>query len=231
MSVPCLVSSQLSQIVRNLDRNIRDPESHTACTCGVEAFSDIIPSGSSPSIVKIPTKGEDHTYQGHCRMLVSQGARTFAASNDVPTCDPTTLVAPRCASEWAHWNKMLSDILPSIPKQEPDAEMPMQDTVGAISWDSNGKLATGVSRFVIVLVCSCAHLIRSGGLLLKYSGRIGEVRKWYDRHGSPVNTPKAAVFGAGCWSQWQSDSRIGVTCSVSGLVYHPGLLRPRIDGL
>lgn len=41
-------------------------------------------------------------------------------------------------------------------------------------------------------------MICSGGLLLKYPGRIGE----------------AAVFGAGCWSQ--SDSKIGVACSVSG---------------
>ena len=52
----------------------------------------------------------------------------------------------------------------------------MQDTVGAISWDSRGNLASGVSRFAIALASSHAHLAHSGGLLLKYPGRIGEVR-------------------------------------------------------
>ena len=162
-------------------------------------------------------------------MLVSQGARTFAASSDVPTCDPAALVTPRCVSEWEHWKKMLDDPPPSIPRQDLGAEMPMQDTVGAISWDLNGRLAAGVSRFVIALTCSCTHLVHSGGLLLKYPGRIGEVRERYDYPGWSVDIQKAAVFGAGCWSQ--SDSRIGVSCSVSGLVCCLVPPRPRIDAL
>jgi len=128
-------------------------------------------------------------------MLVSQGAYAFAVSNGVPTCDAAALVAPRCTAEWKNWKKMLVDS-PPTPTKDLAVEMPIQDTVGAISWDSGGKLAAGVS---------------SGGLLLKYPGRIGE----------------AAVFGAGCWSQ--SDSQIGVACSVSGPVHRAALLRPRID--
>ena len=116
-------------------------------------------------------------------MLVSQGARTFAASHGVPTCDPTALVAPRCISEWEHWKKILSDPSSCIPIQDRGVGVPVQDTVGAISWDSSGKLAAGVSRFGIVVVRSWAHLVHSGGLLLKYPGRIGEVRIRYGNSG------------------------------------------------
>lgn len=116
-------------------------------------------------------------------MLVSQGARTFAASNGVPTCDLKALVAPRCTSEWEHWKKILIDSPPSIPKQDQGAEMPMQDTVGAISLDSNGGLAAGVSRSVLAPACAHTHSVCSGGLLLKCPGRIGEVSK---RNGRPM---------------------------------------------
>jgi taspase, threonine aspartase, 1 len=84
-------------------------------------------------------------------MLVSQGAYTFAASNNVPTCDAAALVAPHCISEWKIWKKILADPPPSLSKKDLAAEIPIQDTVGAISWDSNGKLAAGVSRFAIIL--------------------------------------------------------------------------------
>ena len=110
-------------------------------------------------------------------MLVSQGARTFAASNGIPMCEYTALVAPRCISEWEHWKRVLADSPSSTSQNDPGVEMPMQDTVGAISWDSNRKLAAGVSRFVICFICSLTHLFCSGGLLLKYPGRVGEVRK------------------------------------------------------
>jgi taspase (threonine aspartase 1) len=117
----------------------------------------------------------------------------------------------------------------SVPQEDLNEAKSMQDTVGAISWDSNGKLAAGVSRFATGLECSRADLVHSGGLLLKYPGRIGEVRKLHVCSGSSANTQKATVFGAGCWSQ--SDSRIGVTCSVSGLVHHPAFPMPRVNGL
>lgn len=154
-------------------------------------------------------------------MLVSQGARAFAASNDIHTCDFTALVAPRCISEWEHWKKILVDSPSSTPQKDLDVAMPMQDTVGAISWDLNGNLAAGVSRFATGSACSCTHSVHSGGLLLKYPGRIGEVRKLSICSGLSVDAYKAAVFGAGCWSQ--SYSGIGVTCSASGLVDHSTL--------
>lgn len=60
---------------------------------------------------------------------------------------------------------------------------------------------------------------RSGGILLKYPGRVGEV----GRHGQHsfllIETPnlKAAIYGAGCWAQQFKQGNIGIACSVSGL--------------
>lgn len=88
-------------------------------------------------------------------MLVSQGAYTFAASNDVPTCNAAALVAPHCIAEWKSWKNLLAGSPPSTSTKDLVAKMPIQDTVGAISWDSNGGLAAGVSRFAVVLACSC----------------------------------------------------------------------------
>jgi len=161
-------------------------------------------------------------------MLVSQGARTFATSNGVPTCDLAALVAPRCISEWEHWKKILVDLPPSTPQKYLDVETPMQDTVGAISWDSNGKLAAGVSRSAFSLARSCTHLVGSGGLLLKYPGRIGEVRNCTFIPNGPLTHTRLQylVLGVG-------HSRIPK--SVSLAVYQvwyipPGLLRSCFDG-
>ena len=113
---------------------------------------------------------------------------------------------------------MLIDSPSSAPPETLPKVMPMQDTVGAVSWDAKGKLAAGVSRSAISLTYHCTHFVCSGGLLLKHPGRIGEVRTGYNFPVSIANANKAAVFGAGCWSQ--TDSDIGVACSVSGLVHH-----------
>jgi isoaspartyl peptidase/L-asparaginase-like protein (Ntn-hydrolase superfamily) len=134
-------------------------------------------------------------------MLVAQGAYTFAVANDVPTCDTTALVAPRCIAEWEHWKKMLADSSSHVPPKELLAQSPMQDTVGAISWDLNGTLAAGVSRFTIAHKCKCSYTdsLDSGGLLLKYSGRIGEVSGLHDRLDVPLKRrrPQFLVPGAG----------------------------------
>lgn len=61
------------------------------------------------------------------------------------------------------------------------------DTVGAVCVDSSGTVSAAVS---------------SGGLLLKFPGRIGQ----------------AAVFGSGCWAQNSSDrDKPSIACSVSGV--------------
>ncbi|KXN91043.1 Threonine aspartase 1 [Leucoagaricus sp. SymC.cos] len=123
--------------------------------------------------------------------LVSSGAVNFVQKYGknvslVPTEDMVSLAAERT---WKKWKDRLEnetvDRDPDANTDEKDQENLVQDTVGAIAWHPQGGFAAGVS---------------SGGILLKFPGRIGE----------------AAVFGAGCWAQHCSESLGGMACSVSG---------------
>jgi len=121
--------------------------------------------------------------------LVSNGARAFADDSSVSTTvRPESLISPRAKEEWVKWKGFLDGT--GTDARELTALRDIQDTVGAVAWDTEGGMAAGVS---------------SGGLLLKYPGRIGE----------------AAVFGAGCWAQQSSEcASQGMACSVSGLGEH-----------
>ncbi|EPQ57291.1 N-terminal nucleophile aminohydrolase [Gloeophyllum trabeum ATCC 11539] len=122
--------------------------------------------------------------------LVSLGARQFAGSTGCEVVSPEILTSPKAKKEWQRWKTRLDDpadnITPMLRESIEDIHQ-RQDTVGAVVLDAAGHLAGGVS---------------SGGLLLKYPGRIGE----------------AAVFGAGCWAQNMSTDRTtnGMACSISG---------------
>ncbi|KAJ6500140.1 asparaginase [Mycena vitilis] len=124
--------------------------------------------------------------------LVSAGAHAFAESHsDIALVLPESLIAPRAQKQWAAWKARLEASGPDDASLGPeDAELHgsmFQDTVGALAFvGASGELASGVS---------------SGGILLKYPGRIGE----------------AAVFGAGCWAQASvAGQKMGIACSVSG---------------
>jgi len=119
--------------------------------------------------------------------LVSSGAYKFAA-DQVETIPPEALITPRSYEHWKKWKTRLDssdNSLPWIGERLED----IQDTVGAVAWHESDGFAAGVS---------------SGGLLLKYPGRVGE----------------AAVFGAGCWANQYEPGLDGMACSISGTGEH-----------
>ncbi|KAF9219618.1 N-terminal nucleophile aminohydrolase [Gyrodon lividus] len=143
--------------------------------------------------------------------LVSTGARAFAQQRDLETMPPEIMISPRAQREWQRLMELyrvsgLHDAPGVNASSTGTAVLPrdvMQDTVGAVAWDAAGNLAAGVS---------------SGGLLLKYSGRIGE----------------AATYGAGCWAEQSPDGQSGLACSISGAGEHimrAGLARTIADVL
>ncbi|KAH8107903.1 nucleophile aminohydrolase [Cristinia sonorae] len=97
-------------------------------------------------------------------MLVSHGAQNFALRRDIECVVPGAMVSERSRREWVIWKSRLDTALasrhrPARLEEESSGLHAVQDTVGAISWDSGSSLAAGVS---------------SGGLLLKDAGRVGE---------------------------------------------------------
>ncbi|KAH0827475.1 nucleophile aminohydrolase [Lanmaoa asiatica] len=146
------------------------------------------------------------------RTLVSSGAYAFAQRNGIETVDSASMVAPCAKEDWQRWMERYDEVASADELEADTTVLPqdaMQDTVGAVAWDSEGNLAAGVS---------------SGGLLLKYSGRIGE----------------AATFGVGCWAEQSQNGQAGMACSISGAGEHimrtglastiAGVLRTRKDG-
>ncbi|KAF8639581.1 hypothetical protein AX17_001483 [Amanita inopinata Kibby_2008] len=120
--------------------------------------------------------------------LVSDGARRFAATTfhsriNVQLVPPDELISPQAKGKWKIWRERLASSSEPAVTHDEDADVlyDMQDTVGAVTWVERDGTASGVS---------------SGGLLLKYPGRIGE----------------ATIYGTGCWAQK------GAACSVSGYV-------------
>ncbi|KAI9572214.1 nucleophile aminohydrolase [Boletus coccyginus] len=161
--------------------------------------------------------------------LVSSGARAFAQGNGIETVDATSMVSPRAKEDWQRWTKRYDEV-PSTDEPGADTtflpQYVMQDTVGAVAWDAEGNMAAGVSRSAdrcSSAFVDTADVCGSGGLLLKYSGRVGE----------------AATFGAGCWAEQSQDGQAGMACSISGAGEHimrtglartiADVLRPRED--
>ncbi|KIY74424.1 N-terminal nucleophile aminohydrolase [Cylindrobasidium torrendii FP15055 ss-10] len=107
-------------------------------------------------------------------LLVGQGAQDFAQRFPDTIVPPESLITPKARELWLRWTNDGNDEV-------------MQDTVGAIAF---GKGDDGL--------LDGAAGVSSGGLLLKYPGRVGE----------------AAIYGAGCWADMQNG--IGILCSISG---------------
>lgn len=115
------------------------------------------------------------------RTLVAAGARKFAHGR-VETVPDDALIAPAAREQWERWTRRLA--ASARGAEVADADEPVasdvrdvQDTVGAVAFHRTGRMAAGVSRFVHLcnyFAARFAHA-RSGGLLLKHPGRVGEV--------------------------------------------------------
>ncbi|KIJ23771.1 hypothetical protein M422DRAFT_195522 [Sphaerobolus stellatus SS14] len=76
--------------------------------------------------------------------LVSAGAHDFAKASNVETVDPDKLISPRALREWQKWNELKAEGIREIKHEESTSLM--QDTVGCVAWDNEGRICSGVSR-------------------------------------------------------------------------------------
>ncbi|KAK0485791.1 nucleophile aminohydrolase [Armillaria novae-zelandiae] len=104
--------------------------------------------------------------------LVSPGANSFAEHHldKRYIVDPASLASQQAVENWKYWTTNLSQATQGLEVIDRECLHDVQDTVGAIAWCGPSDIAAGVS---------------SGGLLLKHSGRIGEVRAF----ASDINEP------------------------------------------
>ncbi|KAJ1950358.1 hypothetical protein IWQ62_006580, partial [Dispira parvispora] len=111
--------------------------------------------------------------------LVGSGAEKWVSTQGVSLLSSSqSLIAPCAQAKYQHYHRFAQAMdsnneVTVDTAQSPSRAIPfdeLNDTVGAVCQDYQGNTAAGVS---------------SGGVLLKFPGRVGE----------------AAMFGAGCWAE------------------------------
>lgn len=125
--------------------------------------------------------------------LVGDGALTWALEKGFKKVDQRKMTTKISRGIYLK-NISLLQNAPPVTKsvatnssEQSDNESTLLDTVGAVCVDAFGNISSAVS---------------SGGILLKYPGRIGQ----------------AAIYGSGCWAQNSSSSDIpSIACSVTGV--------------
>ena len=135
-------------------------------------------------------------------MLVGEGAVKFARERGARVVDTSLeeMVAPRARQEWRVWRERCrrwedrderrDEIEPSPGEEEAEPLRVRLDTVGAVALVGEARdigrqpeVAAGVSRCVVSyiwrarLTTVILPLVFSGGILLKHSGRVGEVSR------------------------------------------------------
>ncbi|CAH8875007.1 unnamed protein product [Trichobilharzia szidati] len=129
-------------------------------------------------------------------LLVGDGVRAWAATKGhfIDTCDLTTRASQLSWEKYRSWlhdddktngNASITDCMPGCSYSSEEKKSSF-DTVGAVCVDLEGNIASAAS---------------SGGIAIKYEGRIGQ----------------ACTYGCGCWAEELSlYSRIGTVTSGTG---------------
>lgn len=87
---------------------------------------------------------------------------------------PENMITSLARQTWKKWKDRLEEV---VITEEADCENRMQDTVGAVAWHPSSGFASGVSRSSPDFFCATIYSrFESGGILLKFPGRIGEVK-------------------------------------------------------
>lgn len=113
--------------------------------------------------------------------LVGSGAHIWAHEMGIQTLPPEQLISMRAQKIYKHYKRKIETCSVEVQKHSKKR----MDTVGAICVDDNGNIAAACS---------------SGGIILKYPGRVGQ----------------AGVWGCGAWASKNSSYSVGASTSGCG---------------
>ncbi|KAJ1943762.1 hypothetical protein GGF37_002502, partial [Kickxella alabastrina] len=180
-----------------MDKLRQGGHANDAVECAVRILEDdpVTNSGIGSNLNRVGGGPDCHLGLVPPMLLVGKGADAWAHARGIETNNNTRHKITEAAL--GKYEEYMNRITNVSKAAETEADLfdngggsqdLLMDTVGAVCVDSHGNVAAGVS---------------SGGIALKYPGRVGE----------------AAMFGCGCWAETQlddDDCPLAVGCSVTG---------------